>query len=286
MLLIFRIGFCAGKQTIANYLVENHAFIELRLARTAINSCPKKHAFEIQRLNQPSQESKSVSNDFYFYSVEALLDFVTKRWDQRWVIKEIQDDQLLEVLSRRPFFLFISVDAPLNLRWQRTRARSTIRILFLLFCYAFKTYVFYRCQSYHQSPPNLEEFVMLDDDHLYNQSFGLARLVNKAEVRFVNSTSSLSELHSALEKMDLTNEQRLRPSWDQYFMQLASLAAQRSNCMKRRVGCVLVREKRVISTGYNGTPRNLRNCNERGCKSSYSRSSEMNTFNCIRFKMQ
>ena len=48
-------------------------------------------------------------------------------------------------------------------------------------------------------------------------------------------------------------------------MQLASLAAQRSNCMKRRVGCVLVREKRVVSTGYNGTPRNLKNCNAGGC---------------------
>jgi dCMP deaminase len=35
--------------------------------------------------------------------------------------------------------------------------------------------------------------------------------------------------------------------------------------MKRRVGCVLVREKRVISTGYNGTPKNIRNCNEGGC---------------------
>lgn len=49
-------------------------------------------------------------------------------------------------------------------------------------------------------------------------------------------------------------------------MALASLAAQRSNCMKRRVGCVLVgRERRVISTGYNGTPRGIRNCAEGGC---------------------
>lgn len=49
-------------------------------------------------------------------------------------------------------------------------------------------------------------------------------------------------------------------------MQLSSLAAMRSNCMKRSVGCVLVREKRVISTGYNGTPRGMRNCNKGGCK--------------------
>jgi dCMP deaminase len=48
-------------------------------------------------------------------------------------------------------------------------------------------------------------------------------------------------------------------------MRLANLAAQRSNCMKRSVGCVLVREKRVVSTGYNGTPRGMRNCNEGGC---------------------
>ncbi|GAA5918404.1 hypothetical protein JCM6882_008329 [Rhodosporidiobolus microsporus] len=57
----------------------------------------------------------------------------------------------------------------------------------------------------------------------------------------------------------------LRPSWDTYFMLLASLASLRSNCMKRRVGAVLVREKRVVSTGYNGTPRGVKNCGEGGC---------------------
>lgn len=81
-----------------------------------------------------------------------------------------------------------------------------------------------------------------------------------------NSSSSLEALHEAIRALDLGDEERVRPNWDQYFMQLASLAAQRSNCMKRRVGCVLVRERRVISTGYNGTPRNLKNCNEGGCK--------------------
>lgn len=57
----------------------------------------------------------------------------------------------------------------------------------------------------------------------------------------------------------------LRPSWDTYFMKLATLAASRSNCMKRKVGCVIVREQRVIATGYNGTPRHLTNCFNGGC---------------------
>ena len=91
--------------------------------------------------------------------------------------------------------------------------------------------------------------------------------MNQAEVKLINPTSSLNELYEALARLNLLDEERLRPSWDQYFMQLASLAARRSNCMKRRVGCVLVRERRVISTGYNGTPRNLQNCNQGGCKS-------------------
>lgn len=122
-----------------------------------------------------------------------------------------------------------------------------------------------RCDN-EEEVPTFENFVLQNDHHLYNATFGLAWLVDRAEIRLINQTSSLEKLYRALKNLDIANNERLRPNWDQYFMQLASLAAQRSNCMKRRVGCVLVRENRVISTGYNGTPRNLQNCNEGGCK--------------------
>jgi dCMP deaminase len=56
-----------------------------------------------------------------------------------------------------------------------------------------------------------------------------------------------------------------RPSWDQYFMDIAKQVAARSNCMKRQVAAVIVSERRIISTGYNGTPRGVKNCNEGGC---------------------
>ena len=56
-----------------------------------------------------------------------------------------------------------------------------------------------------------------------------------------------------------------RPGWDRYFMDIAKVAALRSNCSRRQVAAVLVRDKRIISTGYNGTPRGVRNCNEGGC---------------------
>lgn len=56
-----------------------------------------------------------------------------------------------------------------------------------------------------------------------------------------------------------------RPGWDEYFMNIAHVVATRSNCSRRNVAAVLVLDNRIISTGYNGTPRGITNCNEGGC---------------------
>ena len=57
-----------------------------------------------------------------------------------------------------------------------------------------------------------------------------------------------------------------RPSWDEYFMSLARLAATRSTCVRRRVGAVIVKDRMVLSTGYNDTPRGMKNCGDGGCE--------------------
>jgi len=73
----------------------------------------------------------------------------------------------------------------------------------------------------------------------------------------------------ALEKLSHLVRRRIvgppRPSWDEYFMRIAQVASMRSNCIKRKVGAVVVKDRRIVSTGYNGTPRGTRNCNEGGC---------------------
>jgi len=56
-----------------------------------------------------------------------------------------------------------------------------------------------------------------------------------------------------------------RPSWDEYFMRIAFLAATRSNCVRRKVGAVIVKDRRIISTGYNGPPRGALHCDDLGC---------------------
>lgn len=55
-----------------------------------------------------------------------------------------------------------------------------------------------------------------------------------------------------------------RPSWDEYFMEMAALTAKRSTCLRRQVGAVIVQDKHIIATGYNGAPRGIMHCLERG----------------------
>ena len=56
-----------------------------------------------------------------------------------------------------------------------------------------------------------------------------------------------------------------RPSWDEYFMQMAQVVAGRSTCLRRQVGAVIVKDKQILSTGYNGSPSGLSHCSQKGC---------------------
>ncbi|MDR2861717.1 MAG: cytidine/deoxycytidylate deaminase family protein [Syntrophobacterales bacterium] len=56
-----------------------------------------------------------------------------------------------------------------------------------------------------------------------------------------------------------------RPSWDEYFMNIVTIVAERSSCLRRKVGAILVRDKRILTTGYNGAPSGLKHCLDTGC---------------------
>ena len=58
---------------------------------------------------------------------------------------------------------------------------------------------------------------------------------------------------------------KTRPSWDEYFLGIAELVSKRSTCLRRSVGAVLVKDKRMLATGYNGVPSGIRHCSEVGC---------------------
>lgn len=61
------------------------------------------------------------------------------------------------------------------------------------------------------------------------------------------------------------NQKLARPSWDEYFMEITKVVATRSTCLRRQIGAVIVKDQRLLSTGYNGAPCGLVHCGEIGC---------------------
>jgi dCMP deaminase len=58
---------------------------------------------------------------------------------------------------------------------------------------------------------------------------------------------------------------KTRPAWDDYFLAIAGMVSTRSTCLRRQVGAVVVKDKRILSTGYNGAPKGMKHCAEVGC---------------------
>jgi dCMP deaminase len=167
------------------------------------------------------------------------------RPDWNYVIDSIRNPYEVRALRAARDFRLLKVDAPVELRYQRASERGGPR-----------------------RPASLEEFIELERRELSSDNPSNQQLLatyDLADLTLWND-GTLEALRSRLDHV--VREwlmQAKRPGWDEYFMQIAQIVALRSNCMKRKVAAVVVKDRRIISTGYNGTPRGVKNCNEGGC---------------------
>jgi dCMP deaminase len=161
------------------------------------------------------------------------------------VIDSIRNPHEVEVLRRRPDFTLLALEADETLRFERSRSRSR-----------------------EGAAQTLQQFVKeeareLDSTNPANQQLVATR--RQADL-IVTNNGTLEELHRQLDELLPPLMRRfMRPTWDAYFMNIAKVVATRGNCIKRKVAAIIVKDRRVISTGYNGTPRGAKNCNEGGC---------------------
>jgi dCMP deaminase len=128
-----------------------------------------------------------------------------------------------------------------------------------------------RKRARESDPKTFNEFLRVEEAERKNKDpdkQNIEETTKLAEKTIVND-GAFSKLYDAIDHIlaELSGDFMVeRPSWDEYFMSIAEVVARRSNCMKRNVAAVIIRDKRIISTGYNGTPRGVRNCNEGGCE--------------------
>lgn len=167
------------------------------------------------------------------------------RTDQNYVIDSIRNPHEVRALRESGDFHLLHLDAPVQERYRRVRARGGERV-----------------------PASFEEFVEQEQRELESSDSSSQQLRAtwaEADETLENDRDrdDFVKTVTAVAKRWMMGSQR--PGWDEYFMQIARIVALRSNCMKRKVAAVVVKDRRIISTGYNGTPRGVKNCNEGGC---------------------
>ena len=165
--------------------------------------------------------------------------------DRNYVVDSIRHPEEVSVLRERSdHFRLLWVDASEALRMSRIRARAR-----------------------SGDPKTVEALRELEGRELAGagpEAQQLLAVRALADFR-VDNEGDLEALHASIQAILERSYFFERPGWDEYFMSIARVVASRSNCVKRKVAAVITRDRRVISTGYNGTPRGVTNCNEGGC---------------------
>jgi dCMP deaminase len=165
--------------------------------------------------------------------------------DRNYVIDSIRHPAEVDALRKHGGFTLLRVEASPEVRFERLKARGR-----------------------ENDPKEWKAFLELDAREAGSaassgqQVEAVARL---ADHIIVNEGTVEAFQASAVALISKLIGNFKRPGWDEYFMSIAKVVASRSNCVKRKVAAIVVKDKRIISTGYNGTPRGTKNCNEGGC---------------------
>ncbi len=174
---------------------------------------------------------------------ERILDKIEE--DKNYVIDSIRHPDEVKAFRTRADFSLIFVDANPEVRFRRARDRGR-----------------------EKDATTVEEFLEIEGREVAGEDWHGQQLaaVEKIADFTISNNGSLGTLKDEISGLLKRVMRKVaRPDWDEYFMKLAKVASLRSNCVKRKVAAVIVRDKRVISTGYNGTPRGTKNCYEGGC---------------------
>jgi len=181
------------------------------------------------------------------FGPDVLAQRILKKIDpnRNYVVDSIRNPAEIQALRKAGNFALLNIEAPAPVRFERIRSRKR-----------------------ENDPRTMEEFDEKERAESKNLSAHKQSIEDcQALADFtIENDGSLEDLHNSVSVI-VTQVLKTftRPGWDEYFMSIAQVVASRSNCVKRKVAALIVKDRRIVSTGYNGTPRGARNCNEGGC---------------------
>ena len=230
-LIIAIVGdFSSGKQTIAKYLKETHNFEILMNYSEFSNLTESEFDNELNDvINKIKSQDISKSK-----TIKQKIREVESNYTLIYPYLSYEDYSLL---SNKSCFRLLNIVCPTKIKFNNFMKKNP--------------------------NSNFEKFLDVDYEVSTNQDLNNVR--NMANFT-INNDSTLENLFEKISILITQLKTHFRPSWQDYFMSVANIVAQRSNCVKQKVGTVIVKDGRILATGYNGTPSGLANCYEGGCE--------------------
>jgi len=228
----------AGKTTIIDYLnsrnFENHSLSDI--LREDLSSIGLEHTREnLIHIGNELREK---------YGASILADRIKMKLSSKnTVIDSIRNSFEVQSLRQLDNFFLIAVDAPVEVRYQRAMDRKRM-----------------------ENIASLDEFIEMENKE---KSFdmnhqNIAACMELADFKIYNDCD-LNELRKKVDDILHQLENRVRPSWDEYFLKMAFLVAERSTCLRHHVGAIIIKDRHVLTTGYNGAARKIDDCSKLGC---------------------
>lgn len=178
------------------------------------------------------------------YGASVLADRIKSQIrTSRAVVDSIRNPAEIQSLRQSGNFFLIAVDAPAELRFERARRRNRL-----------------------EGIESLDDFIRWDNQEKSELSTeqNIPACIEQADFKVIN-TGSEEDLRKRVDAILRQIETRPRPSWDEYFMKMAFLVAERSTCLRHHVGAIIIQDRRVVTTGYNGAARGIDDCIKLGC---------------------
>jgi dCMP deaminase len=251
----------AGKGTIVEFLKEK-GFKHYSVREFLIKEIKKRNLI-INRRNMVSVANEIRKNNYPSYIIDQLFE-KAKQETNNIIIESIRTPNEAEKIKEKGGIL-IAVDADSKIRYSRIliRQSETDNINFEEFLENEKDEMF----SINPYEQNLSKCISLSDFKLDNNKDikylknQLEEVLKKIELKKLTSKKEASNIN---EEIDFKKENKKRPSWDEYFMNITHVISERATCDRGKSAAIAVKDKKIIATGYVGAPKGLPHCDEIG----------------------
>ena len=231
----------AGKGTVAEILIKKE-FKHYSVRYFLIQEI-KNRGMEIDRNNMQIVANELRKEHSPSYIVETIYDKAKKAGGD-CIIESLRAPGEIDALKEKGGFYTIAIDANPKIRYERavSRANESDRV------------------SFDEFIEQEQREIQSDDPNKQN----LSKCIEMADFVVMNN-GTIEELNYKIDEiLGGIRKKETRPTWDEYFMEICRAVARRATCDRGRSGCVIVRDKRIIVTGYVGSPVGIPHCDEIG----------------------